>query len=336
MAQRITVQLQWPGKLTPAQLSAGSESTSFASVQHSSEVSANRLYHADNLVVLRHLYHQQPGQLDLVYIDPPFCAGRDFHTTRTAARRELAFTDRWEGGLAGYLSMMQQRLWLIHQLLTPHGSVYIHCDYRASAHLRLLMDEIFGPGNLRAEIIWHYQSGGRARSCYAMKHDTLLLYSRGSRWTFNADAISSPRGSQRRNHMKRQTDTDGRVFYSIKSAGKVYRYYEDELVAPPDVWCDISHLQQKDPERTGYATQKPLALLRRIILASSDRGQYVADFFCGSGTTAVAAALSDRHWIASDFSELAIRTTQQRLAAYPLLTATQHTLLHPEPARTVK
>jgi site-specific DNA-methyltransferase (adenine-specific)/adenine-specific DNA-methyltransferase len=215
----------------------------------------------------------------------------------------------------------------MRELLTATGSIYVHCDYRASAHLRLLMDELFEPGNLRAEIVWHYQSGGRARSCYAMKHDTLLLYSRGPKWTFNADAISSRRGTERRNHMKRQTDPDGRVFYSIRSAGKIYRYYEDELVAPPDVWCDISHLQQKDPERTGYATQKPLALLRRVILASSNEGECVADFFCGSGTTAVAAALTGRRWIVSDQSELAIEMTQRRLGELPLLPSAQYRVM---------
>ena len=290
----------------------------------------NRIYHGDNLAVLRGLQGEMGGRVELVYIDPPFCAGKDFHTTKTAAKRELAFTDRWEGGMSGYLTMMQQRLWLMRELLSPKGSIYIHCDYRASAHLRLLMDEMFGAENLRAEIVWHYQSGGRARSCYAMKHDTLLLYSRGNKWTFNADAVSSRRGAEKRNHMKRETGEDGRVFFSIKSAGKIYRYYEDELVAPADVWCDISHLQQKDPERTGYATQKPLALLKRVILASSNPGEWVADFFCGSGTTAVAAALAGRRWMVSDQSELAVRTTRERLGEFPLLAGTGYTVVRVE------
>ena len=322
-----SVELCWPGKLSASQLAAKAITSPFAPADGASIEAVNRVYQGDNLAVLRSLCHEMAGGIELVYIDPPFCVGKDFHTSGPAAKRELAFTDRWEGGMAGYLTMMQQRLWLMRELLSAHGSIYIHCDYRASAHLRLLMDEMFGAENLRAEIVWHYQSGGRARSCYAMKHDTLLLYSRGRKWTFNADAVSTLRGTQRRNHMKRETAADGRVCYSIKSAGKIYRYYEDELVAPPDVWCDISHLQQKDPERTGYATQKPLALLRRVILASSNPGECVADFFCGSGTTAVAAALAGRRWIVSDQTDLAIRTTQKRLGELPLLASAQYAVM---------
>lgn len=303
--------MSWPGKLSPAQLSELPRSTRLPAPAFA--VESGEFYQGDNLEFLRSLAATRGGEVDLIYVDPPFCAGRDFrHTSKLAAGG--GFTDRWDGGLAGYLSMMQPRLYLMRELLSPCGCIYVHCDFRASAALRLLLDEIFTPQNLRGEIIWHYQSGGRSRLTWAQKHDTLLLYSRGRRWTFNADAVATRRGRQRRNHMKRDVDTDGRYFFSIRSAGKIYRYYEDEPVAPCDVWSDISHLQQKDPERTGYATQKPLALLKRVILAASNPGELVADFFAGSGTTAVAAQLLGRRWLLCDASPVAAKTAQARLA----------------------
>ena len=113
--------------------------------------------------------------------------------------------------------------------------------------------------------------------------------------------------------MKQQVDEEGRVYYSIRSGGKVYKYYEDSLVFPSDVWTDIEHLHQRDPERTGYSTQKPEALLKRIILASSQEGDIVADLFSGSGTTAAAAAKLGRRWIAADASPAALMTLRKRL-----------------------
>lgn len=249
--------------------------------------------------------------LDLIYIDPPFNTGSDF-----ALRGKLtgkAYSDRHEGGLAGYLSMMHPRLRLMHRLLAPAGTMYVHCDYRASSYLRLLLDEIFGPDNLRAQIIWHYQSGGRQKRCWSAKHDVIWMYSKSDTFTFNLDAVGIRRGDIARNHMKRQVDESGKAVYSIRSGGKVYTYSEDDLMTPADVWTDISHLQQKDPERTGYATQKPEKLLERIILASSNPGEMVADFFAGSGTTAAVAHRLGRRFIASDSSPSAISTITARL-----------------------
>jgi site-specific DNA-methyltransferase (adenine-specific)/adenine-specific DNA-methyltransferase len=303
------VRLEWPAKLTTADLDALLTSPApMPRPVHASD--GGRLFEGDNLDLLRSLVTAKPQSVDLIYIDPPFCAGAEFKHRKAL---QGGFNDRWEGGLAGYLTMMQPRLWLMRKLLRASGSIYVHCDLRAAGALRVLLDEIFGEENLRGEIVWHYQSGGRGRLAWPHKHDTLLFYSRGEKWTFNADAVSSPRGAAKRNNMKRQQDADGRTFFSIRSGGKVYRYYEDDPVLPPDVWCDLSHLQQKDPERTGYATQKPLALLRRILLASSNPGDLIADFFCGSGTTLVAAADTGRRWLGCDSSTLACRTAAQRL-----------------------
>lgn len=271
----------------------------------------DRLYHADNLHVLEHLAVEMPGQLDLIYIDPPFNTGRNF-----ALSGELtgaAYSDRHDGGLAGYLSLLYPRLSLIHQLLSPTGTLYLHCDYRVSSHLRLLLDEVFSPENLQAQIIWHYQSGGRQKRCWSMKHDVIWMYSRSSRFTFNPSAVGIRRGSAPRNHMKQIVTAEGKSVFTIRSAGKTYSYSEDDLLTPASVWTDISHLQQKDPERTGYATQKPEKLIERIILASSNPGDLVADFYSGSGTTLATASRLGRRWIGCDFGKAAIGVCRKRL-----------------------
>ena len=273
----------------------------------------NRLYAADNLAVMASLLPELPAKINLIYIDPPFNTGTDF-----ALRGQLtghAYSDRHTNGLPGYLSLMLPRLQLIHRLLSPAGTLYVHCDYRASSYLRLLLDEIFGPDNLRAQIIWHYQSGGRQKRCWSAKHDVIWMYSKSDKFTFNLGAIGIRRGDIKRNHMKRHLDASGKAVYSIRSAGKIYTYSEDELMTPADVWTDISHLQQKDPERTGYATQKPENLLERIILASSNPGDLVADFFAGSGTTAAVAHRLGRRFLISDSSPTAIDACTTRLTS---------------------
>ena len=182
-----------------------------------------------------------------------------------------------------------------------------------NSYIRLVLDELFGSTNFKNEIIWHYQSGGRQEKLFSRKHDTILLYTKSDNWIFNADAVAEVRGSGKRNNMKKGIDPDGRVFFSIKSAGKEYKYFEDEKLTPSDVWTDISHIQQKDPQRVGYPTQKPETLLRKIILSSSDDGDLVADFFCGSGTTLAVAEKLGRKWIGSDLSRFATHTTRKRL-----------------------
>ena len=163
------------------------------------------------------------------------------------------------------------------------------------------------------EIVWGYKSGGRATRFYPRKHDTILFYRKSRRVYFNIAAVGQPRGPEPRNHMKQFVDQDGRVGFSIRSRGKLYTYYEDDLIYPSDVWTDIEHLQQKDKERLGYATQKPEALLERIILASSREGDLVCDLFSGSGTTAAVAAKTGRRFLAVDASPLALITLRKRL-----------------------
>ncbi len=254
------------------------------------------------------------GKVRLIYLDPPFGTGDTFAVKSGPKGKSIkipAYADNLSQDK--YMEMMKGVLTLCRELLTPDGTIYLHVDYRMAAYLKLLMDEIFGRKNFVNEIIWAYKSGGRATKHFSRKHDDILVYRKGGANYFDILSVGIPRGPERRNHMKQQVDEEGRVYYSIRSGGKVYKYYEDSLVFPSDVWTDIEHLHQRDPERTGYSTQKPEALLKRIILASSEEGDIVADLFSGSGTTAAVAAKLGRRWIAVDASPAALMTLRKRL-----------------------
>ncbi len=270
----------------------------------------NVLFHGNLQSVILSNIKDFQGRFQMIYADPPFFTRRRF---TIGNKKETAYDDRWPGGRGEYLNLLYDAFSLFHRLLGPSGLLFVHIDYRSSAYVKLLLDEIFGEKNFCNEIIWNYQSGGRATKHFSRKHDNIYMYSKTRSYAFYPKAVGIPRGSQRRNHMKKSIDKDGRVFFSIKSAGKEYRYYEDDKIVPSDVWTDISFLHQKHPERTGYSTQKPEGLLQRIILSSTGEEDLVGDFFCGSGTTLVTAAKLNRRWIGCDCSHLAIKTCQERL-----------------------
>jgi len=312
-------ELSWKDKHRPDKPSLLSSAAHLHTIEtcHGSSSSAqwhNRLICGDKNKVLLALLKEFAQSVNLIYIDPPFMTGRDF-TYGT----ELAYSDRWNNELDGYLQWLYETLVLLHLLLSEKGSLYIHLDWRTIHYAKVMLDEIFGfsanaedPG-FKSEIIWHYQSGGRSHKLYARKHDTILLYTKSAEYCFHAERIGERRGSHKRNHMRKEITADGRVTWTIRSAGRIYTYDEDTLMTPSDVWNDISHLHQRDPERNGYATQKPAALLKRIILASSEENDLVLDCFCGSGVTPVVAEQLHRRWVACDQSPLAIQLTQQRL-----------------------
>ncbi|MBO0783802.1 MAG: site-specific DNA-methyltransferase [Ktedonobacteraceae bacterium] len=292
----------------------------------------NRLIQAERSTALYALLPEFRGSIDLIYIDPPFMTGRTFTTGN-----QVAYHDHWNNNIDLYLDWLYETLALLHALLTPNGSLYVHLDWRATHYAKLLLDEIFGgsphkngPG-FKNEIIWHYQSGGHAHRYYARKHDTILLYTKSARYCFHGERVAVSRGAQRRNHMRKKVDGAGKVSWTIRSGSRVYTYHEDSPMLLSDVWSDISHLHQKDPERTGYATQKPIALLERLILASSEEHDLVLDCFCGSGVTPIAAEQLKRRWIACDSSKLAITTTCERLQTLPHLQpfALQHIISIP-------
>lgn len=247
------------------------------------------------------------GGIRLIYMDPPFAVGTDFcmpvaEGAGGEAVRAVAYSDVWSG-LPAFLSMLHERLLLAREALAPDGVLYLHCDYRTAAHLRLLLDEVFGPERFLGDIVWHYTGGGRARRWFSRKHDRILCYAASSRWYFNPDAVRVP-----------YKPGSGYAKSGITSAaGKRYMPHPDGTPVD-DVW-DIPMVNPMAGERNGYPTQKPERLLERIILASSRPGDLVADFFCGSGTTAAVAARLGRRWLAVDDSPLAVHATRKRLLA---------------------
>ena len=296
---------------------------------HGQEVAGwlNKIFWGDNLQVMSNLLKEFRGQVDLIYIDPPYDSkadykkrisliGKQVENDRTSFE-EKQYTDIWSND--EYLQFLYERFILMKELLSDQGSVFVHCDWRKSHLIRCILDEVFGNGGqdansqgFRNEIIWRYETGGRAQKYYSKKHDSIFWYSKTSNWIFNLDDVSEERGSMKKNNMKKSQDVDGRIYYSIKSNGKEYRYYEDDLVPPSDVW-DISHLQQQDPERSGYPTQKPENLINRIILGSSNPGDLIFDCFMGSGTTQAVAMKLGRRFIGADINLGAIQTTTKRL-----------------------
>ena len=263
--------------------------------------------------LLPELIKTYEGKVQLIYLDPPFGTGDSFQ--RKGEKDEPGKIPLFRDDMpeAEYLKWMRTILTGCHALLSPTGSLYLHIDWRMSAKLRLMLDDIFGQDNFMDEIVWGYKSGGRATRFYPRKHDTILFYRKSRRVYFNITAVGQPRGPEPRNHMKQFVDQDGRVGFSIRSRGKLYTYYEDDLIYPSDVWTDIEHLQQKDKERLGYATQKPEALLERIILPSSREGDLVCDLFSGSGTTAAVAAKNGRRFLTVDASPLSLITLRKRM-----------------------
>lgn len=275
----------------------------------------NRLLFGDNGELLPLLLKEFAAKVNLIYIDPPFMTGRNF-----SSGTQVAYRDTWGNDIDTYLQWLYEILSSLYLLLAENGSIYVHLDWRTTHYVKLLLDEIFKAshkkgGGFRNEIIWHYQSGGRPHKSYARKHDTLLLYTKSEHACFHSERIGERRGTQKRNNMRKEVGVDGHISWTIRSAGRLYSYSEDSLITPSDVWSDIPHLHQRDPERTGYATQKPEALLERIIAASSEEYDLVLDCFCGSGVTPVIAEKLHRRWIACDKSDVAIATTQNRLLA---------------------
>jgi len=265
-------------------------------------------------MLLPELVKTYSNQIQLIYLDPPFGTGSSFTINMGTKKHPLKMTAYCDNlHEDAYLSMLEKILEACHSLLSDDGSLYLHIDYRMSARLRTMMDKIFGTQNFMNEIIWAYKSGGRNTKCYSKKHDTILFYRKSKKVFFDIKAVGIPRGPQKRNHMKRSVDEQGRVYFTIRSNGKTYTYYEDSLIYPSDVWTDIEHLHQRDPERTGFLTQKPEALLERIILASSQPGAIVADFFLGSGTTAAVATRLGRQFIGCDSSPFSIHVQRNRL-----------------------
>lgn len=259
------------------------------------------------------LRSEYAGKVDLIYLDPPFDNADHLSVKLPGAREKIKIPAYSAAPAEAAPAMLHGVLTLCHDLLKPTGSIYVHCDQRFCAQIRIMLDEIFGIANFQNEIIWAYKSGGRSTRYYSRKHDNILFYKKTNKAYFDITTVGIPRGTAKRNNMKRIIDENGRLCFTIRSGGKTYTYYEDTPIYPTDVWADIENMHQRDPERTGFATQKPEALLKRIIAASCPEGGLVADFFSGSGTTAAVAAKLNRRFLAIDAFPAAIGVTRKRL-----------------------
>ena len=253
----------------------------------------------DNLVVLEEL---ADGVCDLIYVDPPFGTGQ---RRRGSGPRAPAFDDPRAGGMEAFCRFLQPRFERMHRVLSDRGSIYVHLDWRTAHHVRVLLEAIFGARNFLNEIIWSYRTGGRSRRWFARKHDTILLYAkRLGRHTFNLLRDGEFRT------LGMNVDKRGR-FYKTTRTGRLYFHRDGPAVT--DVW-EIPFLSTVSKERNGYPSQKPEALLERIIRASSSEGDLVADFFCGSGTTLAVAQRLGRRYLGCDVNPQAVTIATARLS----------------------
>ena len=254
----------------------------------------NKLICGDNLQELKVMDNES---VDLIYIDPPFFSGRNYKNGIHE------FEDKWTGGLADYINWLKQRVVELHRILKSTGSFYLHCDWHANAYIRIMLDEIFGYNNFQNEIIWWYHNpNGTVKDKFKKKHDTIFFYTKVlGNHTFNLDAVRTPYREATLKKAKNKVISFGRVT-TCNPLGKVCE----------DVW-EIPYINPMAKERLGYPSQKPEALLERIIKASSNEGDIVLDAFCGSGTTLAVAQKLNRYWIGIDISPSAIALAKKRL-----------------------
>jgi len=270
----------------------------------------NLLICGDNLKALEDL-KKQGNEVDLIYLDPPFFSNRHYEVVWGDEAEVRSFKDRWAGGIKVYIEWMKERVVKMYDVLKDTGSFYLHCDWHASHYLKVMLDEIFGNRNFRNEIIWHYQQGTAPKIDFKRKHDVILRYAKGKDCIYN-QIILPPVNPERYN----QVDEKGRKYFTRGDTGKIC--YLDEGKKCDDVWtfvedkkfCQINSMAK---ERLGYPTQKPEALLDRIIRASSNKGDLVLDPFCGCGTAMAVAQRLNRKWIGIDISPTAISLIEKRL-----------------------
>lgn len=321
----------------------------------SREISAqpNRLIWGDNLLVMQALLAQgYEGQVDLIYIDPPFNTGENFNFSHQVkignetfekelpVNERLAYTDTWDRGIDSFLDMLYPRLQLMRKLLSDDGSIFVHCDWNASNYIRVLLDEIFTRANFRNEIAWRCSSGARGVSggqnqLVRTKHSIFFYSKTPNKNKFevqfrdysektialykhdDGDGRGKYRLQMLRNYSEKSIEDfakDGRIFVDEDGKKHLKQYLSDkEGVALDDIWTDIYAVQKVATENTDYPTQKPESLMERIISISTKKGDLVADFFCGSGTTAAVAEKMERRWITSDVSKTGIQVARGRL-----------------------
>jgi DNA modification methylase len=298
----------------------------------------NKLIWGDNKLILSSLKNgplreeiEKQGGIKLIYIDPPFDVGADFSmdieigddtfTKKPSVLEELAYRDTWGKGSDSFIAMIYERLVLMRDLLAEDGSIYVHCDWRVNSFIRMAMDEIFGRNNFRNEIIWDYSFRMMdLPSFYNRKHDTILFYAKSDKAYFRMPKTEWTKDDLMKSRKQAIHVDENGVEWIWMPGGKGHSKNKlrrvDEILsegkAISDVW-DIPIISSSSKERVDYPTQKPEAFLERIIEASCPVDGLIADFFCGSGTTAAVAEKLGRKWITSDLGKFAIHTTRKRM-----------------------
>ena len=265
----------------------------------------------ENFMNFLQRYKNMAGRIQLIYIDPPFFSRANYDAAirlekkgdnPAVSLKHPAYEDIWNQDPVRYLKMLAVRLFLMRDLLKEEGTIWVHLDWHASHYVRIFMDEIFGVDRFINEIIWNYKSGGTGKKHFARKHDTILAYSKTKNYYFQP--------------LKEKSYNRDLRPYRFKGVEE----FQDEvgwytLVNMKDVW-QIDMVGRTSSERTGYATQKPEALLERILRAGTREGDICADFFCGSGTLAAVAQKLNRRWICCDAGKLAVSYTMKRLLTF--------------------
>lgn len=290
----------------------------------------NRLIYGDNLLAMQALLAGDEatglpslrGKVDLIYIDPPFDSKADYRTKinlpgidieqKPTVIEQFAYSDTWQDGTVSYLRMLYPRLVLMRELLSDKGSIYVHIDWHVGHYVKAIMDDVFGKINFRNEIIWKYTGSLQPKFDFARKHDTIYRYSKTESVIFNPIYVPYAEGT-----INRFDHKDENGYYKITYRdGKEYKTYMKEGKPIEDVWIeeilDIPIVMKNSKENVNYSTQKPEALLERIIKASSNEGDLVCDFFGGSGTTAAVAERLGRRWITTDIGKPAILVMRKR------------------------
>ena len=289
---------------------------------------SNKLIWGDNKLVLSSLAGgplrkaiEDAGGLKLVYIDPPFDVGADFSfpievgdgetlVKEASVIEDIAYRDTWGRGKDSYVAMIYERLQLIKSLLSDNGVIFLHCDWRVNAEIRMMMDEILGDDHYLAEIIWYYSNKyGANSSAFDSFHNSIYVYSRGEKFTYNP--IRVPVKEARKQPLRKWNKELSKNEWQRDENGR-YLYVESSDKELADVW-EVPVINPMAGERLGYATQKPELLLEYVIRAMSKPGDLVADFFCGSGTTLAVAEKLGRKWIGCDLGRFAIHTSRKRL-----------------------
>lgn len=285
----------------------------------------NKLIWGDNKLILSSLKNgpmreeiEKQGGIQLIYIDPPFDVGADFSmdveigdnsfTKRPNILEEIAYRDTWGRGTDSFVSMIYERLLLMRELLSENGSIFVHCDWRVTAHIRAVLDELFGKEHIRNELIWTFTGpGSPGMKQYNRKHNTIYWFSKSKdQWVFNDDAI----------RIEHNEKTSGNFKSGLQGSGFTADTYKLPEGKVPESWWEMA-IAQRFPvdgiKRVGYPTEKPWALIERIVLGSSGPGDIVADFFCGGGILPAVAESNGRKWIAADLGKFAIHTTRKRM-----------------------